>query len=90
MLTTTIVPTAGTARLAGYDVVTQPRHARSVTSVVFQEAVVDGGLTGRANLDLHARLWGVPEAVARTRTGDLVEAFGLAELIDRAVGSQRR
>ena len=87
MLTTTIVPTAGTARLAGFDVVTQPRHARSVSSVVFQEAVVDSGLTGRANLDLHARLWGVPEAVARTRTGDLVEAFGLAELIDRPVGS---
>ena len=87
MLTTTIVPTAGTARLAGYDVVTQPRHARSVSSVVFQEAVVDSGLTGRANLDLHARLWGVPEAAATTRIDDLVEAFGLAELIDRSVGS---
>ena len=87
MLTTTIVPSAGTARLAGYDVVTQPRHARSVSSVVFQEAVVDSGLTGRANLDLHARLWGVPEAAATTRIDDLVEAFGLAALIDRSVGS---
>jgi ABC-2 type transport system ATP-binding protein len=87
MLTTTIVPTAGTARVAGYDVVTQPRHARSVSSVVFQEAVVDSGLTGRANLDLHARLWGVPEAAATTRIGELVEAFGLGELIDRPVGS---
>jgi ABC-2 type transport system ATP-binding protein len=87
MLTTTIVPTAGTARLAGYDVVTQPRRARSVSSVVFQEAVVDSGLTGRANLELHASLWGVPEATAKRRTGDLVEAFGLAELIDRPVGS---
>jgi ABC-2 type transport system ATP-binding protein len=87
MLTTTIAPTAGTARVAGYDVVTQPRHARSVSSVVFQEAVVDGGLTGRANLDLHARLWGVPEAASRTRIGELVESFGLAELIERPVGS---
>jgi ABC-2 type transport system ATP-binding protein len=81
------VPTAGTARVAGYDVVTQPRDARSVSSVVFQEAVVDSGLTGRANLDLHARLWGVPETAATTRIGELVEAFGLAELIDRPVGS---
>jgi ABC-2 type transport system ATP-binding protein len=67
--------------------VTQPRWARSVSSVVFQEAVVDSGLTGRANLDLHARLWGVPEAASRTRIGELVESFGLAELIGRPVGS---
>src|SRR6187399_2832063 len=65
MLTTTIVPTAGTARLAGYDVADQARRARSVSSVVFQEDVVDGGLTGRANLELHARLWGVPDAASR-------------------------
>src|SRR5436309_13238146 len=58
MLTTTIVPTAGTARLAGHDVVRSPLLARSLSSVVFQEAVVDGGLTGRANLELHTRLWG--------------------------------
>src|SRR6266550_2383524 len=40
MLTTTILPTAGTARLAGYDVVEHPLHARAVSSVVFQEPVV--------------------------------------------------
>ena len=94
MLTTTVVPTSGSARLAGYDVVNEPRRARSVSSVVFQEAVVDGGLTGRANLDLHAQLWGVPAATAGTRIDELVEAFGLAELIDRPVesfsGGQRR
>jgi ABC-2 type transport system ATP-binding protein len=94
MLTTTIVPSAGTARVAGYDVVTQPLQARSASSVVFQQAVVDGSLTGRANLDLHARLWGVPEAASRTRIAELVDAFGLAELIDRPVerfsGGQRR
>src|ERR1700727_3497242 len=57
MLTTTIVPTSGTARLGGFDVVLEPLAARGVASVVFQEAVVDGGLSGRANLELHARLW---------------------------------
>src|SRR5215471_16371645 len=58
MLTTTIGPTGGTARLAGYDVTTEPLAARAVSSVVFQEAVVDRSLTGRRNLELHARLCG--------------------------------
>src|SRR6266576_7161598 len=59
MLTTTIVPTSGTARLAGFDVVKDPLAARRLSSVVFQEAVVDRGLTGRQNIELHARLWSV-------------------------------
>ena len=59
MLTTTIEPTSGTARLAGFDVAKQPREARRVSSVVFQEPVVDRALTGRRNLILHARLWSV-------------------------------
>src|SRR5438128_12170199 len=53
MLTTTIKPTGGSARLAGFDVAAQPLAARSVSSVVFQEPVVDRSLTGRRNLDLH-------------------------------------
>src|SRR4249920_347831 len=44
MLTTTIAPTAGAARLAGFDVTQQPLAARRISSVVFQEAVVDRGL----------------------------------------------
>src|SRR5262245_54549446 len=59
MLTTTIVPTSGTARLAGFDVATEPLAARGASSVVFQEPVVDRSLTGRRNLEIHARLWGV-------------------------------
>ena len=54
MLTTTIVPSGGRAFVAGYDVATEPLGARSVSSVVFQEAVVDRALTGRRNLELHA------------------------------------
>jgi ABC-2 type transport system ATP-binding protein len=87
MLTTTVAPSAGTARLAGYDVAAQPLLARGVSSVVFQDAVVDRGLTGRDNLELHARLWGVPPAPATRRIGELVDAVGLSELIDRTVGS---
>ena len=94
MLTTTIVPTAGSARLVGHDVARSPLLARSVSSVVFQEAVVDRGLTGRANLELHTRLWGVPAEHAKRRTNELIETLGLSELIDRPVqtysGGERR
>jgi ABC-2 type transport system ATP-binding protein len=94
MLTTTISPTAGTAQLSGHDVAKQPLLARSLSSVVFQEAVVDVTLSGRENLDLHARLWAVPRERAETRIAELVEALGLGELIDRPVasysGGQRR
>ena len=93
MLTTTIAPTSGTARLAGFDVRTHPRAARAVSSVVFQEAVVDRALTGRRNLELHARLWGVEAAVGR-RISELAETFGLVDIVGRPVesysGGQRR
>jgi ABC-2 type transport system ATP-binding protein len=87
MLTTTIAPTAGTARLAGFDVVSQPLQARRVASVVFQEPVVDRALTGRRNLLLHARLWGVEAAAATARIAELAGALGLAEHLDRPVGT---
>src|SRR5205809_564358 len=94
MLTTTISPTGGSARLAGYDVASAPLAARGVSSVVFQDTVVDRSLTGRRNLDIHARLWGVEAGAARTRVGELAELLGVAELLDRPVetysGGQRR
>jgi ABC-2 type transport system ATP-binding protein len=94
MLTTTVAPTSGSARLGGYDVATQPLLARSVSSVVFQDTVLDAPLSGRANLELHARLWGVPAIHAAGRIAELTDAVDLAELIDRPVssysGGQRR
>src|SRR5437588_243663 len=94
ILTTTVAPTGGSARLAGYDVAEQPLKARSVSSVVFQEAVVDGTLSGRENLELHARLWGVDPTSASGRIEELAELLGIAELLDRKVegysGGERR
>jgi ABC-2 type transport system ATP-binding protein len=94
MLTTTVRPTSGRVRLAGFDVSKKPLAARKVSSVVFQDAVVDRSLTGRRNLDLHARLWGVEPGKARQRIGQLVEALGLGDLVDRPVstysGGERR
>ena len=94
MLTTTVEPTAGSARVAGFDVVRDPIGARSASAVVFQEAVVDASLTGQRNLEIHARLWGVPKATSQKTIADIVESFGLGDLIGRTVetysGGQRR
>src|SRR5205807_8315116 len=94
MLTTTVRPTAGTARLMGHDVAGDPIAARGVSAVVFQEAAVDRSLTGRRNLEIHARLWGVADGVAPARIDELLGAFGLAAEADRPVesysGGQRR
>src|SRR5206468_5207279 len=87
MLTTTIAPSGGWARVAGFDVATDAIAARQVSAVVFQEATVDRGLTGRRNLDLHARLWGLGPTAAAAAIGDVAERFGLAEILDRNVGS---
>jgi ABC-2 type transport system ATP-binding protein len=94
MLTTTVEPTSGTARLVGFDVRTDPLAARRVSAVVFQEAVVDRSLTGRRNLAIHARLWGIDPATTKVRIADVTDAFGLGDLLDRPVasysGGQRR
>jgi len=94
MLTTTVEPTGGTARLAGFDVVRQPLAARGVSAVVFQDSVLDRALTGRRNLEVHARLWGMGPAVTRARIAGLAGAFGLDGLLDRPVagysGGERR
>ena len=94
MLTTTVRPTSGSARLAGFDVGRQPLAARRVSSVVFQDPVVDRSLSGRRNLDLHARLWGVEPTKARARIEELVDALGLRDLVERPVatysGGERR
>src|SRR2546428_6434523 len=87
MLTGTVAPTGGSARLAGFDVATEPLAARRISSVLFQDPVVDRPLTGRRNLEIHARLWGVPARQIPGRLEEIVEAFPLAELIDRAVGT---
>jgi ABC-2 type transport system ATP-binding protein len=87
MLTTTVAPTGGSARVGGFDVVSDPIGARRASAVVFQEAVVDRSLTGLRNLEIHARLWGVSPSAVKERIANTVESFGLSDIIDRPVGS---
>jgi len=87
MLTTTIEPTSGSARLAGHDVATAPLAARRASRVVFREPVVDRSLTGRRNLEIHGRLWAVEPHEAAARIEELAATLGLGGLIDRPAGS---
>jgi ABC-2 type transport system ATP-binding protein len=87
MLSTTVAPSAGIALVAGFDVATSPLEARQVSSVVFQEAVVDRPLSGRRNLELHARLWGVAPREIEPRIDELAHMLGLVDLLDRSAGS---
>src|SRR5215470_9820768 len=94
MLTTTVRPTSGSARVHGRDVATDAIAARADSAVVFQDPVVDRALTGRRNFEIHAKLWGVTDDDAARRIEELADAFDLVDLLDRPVatysGGQRR
>jgi ABC-2 type transport system ATP-binding protein len=94
MLNSTVTPSAGRALLGGRDVAKDPIGTRAISSVVFQDAVVDQPLTGRQNLELHLRLWGVGSAEGRARLADLTKTVGIADILGRPVssysGGQRR
>ncbi|MFP5346732.1 MAG: ATP-binding cassette domain-containing protein [Actinomycetes bacterium] len=94
ILATLLKPTAGRARVLGYDVVADAAAVRSRVSLTGQFASVDEDLTGHENLVLLGRLWGYSRGAARKRAADLLEAFGLADAADRQVkkysGGMRR
>ena len=58
ILTTLLKPTSGFARVAGFDVTRYKDSVRAAIGVVFQEPALDWRLTGRENLDFHARMYG--------------------------------
>jgi ABC-2 type transport system ATP-binding protein len=83
ILTTLSAPTAGGARVAGFDVVRQPREVRRRIGAVAQSSGVDPTATGRENLTLQGRLFRLPSADLRARTAELLHLFGLADAADR-------
>jgi len=85
VLTTLLPPTAGTARVGGYDVVKEGPKVRSLIGVALQEAALDPLLTGRDHLRLQATLQGVPKAKRRIHADELLTRVGLAEAADRKV-----
>ena len=86
MLTTLLPPTAGTARVGGYDVVKEGPKVRSVIGAALQEAALDPMLTGRDHLRLQSTLQGISRAERKPRAQELLDRVGLSEAADRKVG----
>ncbi|MFF2330317.1 MULTISPECIES: ATP-binding cassette domain-containing protein [unclassified Streptomyces] len=93
-LSTLIVPDAGHAVVAGYDVVKQPRQLRRVIGLTGQYASVDEKLSGWENLYMIGRLLDLPRKAARSRADELLERFSLTDAGRRAAmdysGGMRR
>ena len=95
ILTSLARPDAGSARVAGLDVLAQPGRVRHVIGVVAQRSGADPTATGRENLILQGRLYGLRGGAVRARADELLDHFGLTEAAGRLVktysgGMQRR
>jgi oleandomycin transport system ATP-binding protein len=83
VLSTLVQPDAGSARVAGYDVLKQPRQLRRVIGLTGQYASVDEKLSGRENLYMIGRLLDLSRKDARARADELLERFSLTEAAKR-------
>jgi ABC-2 type transport system ATP-binding protein len=86
MLTTLLLPTGGSARVGGHDVVKEARSVRRAIGVALQEAALDPLMTGRELIRLQATLQGIPTAEGRDRADALLDRVDLTEAADRRVG----
>ncbi|MGP3534467.1 ATP-binding cassette domain-containing protein [Microbacterium sp. RD1] len=87
ILTTLLHPDAGTAEVAGFDVVQHPRAVQRRIALTGQSAAVDDALTGTENLVMIGRLSGLSPREARGRAGELIEGFQLTDAASRRVGT---
>jgi ABC-2 type transport system ATP-binding protein len=85
MLTTLLPPTAGTARVAGHDVVKEGPQVRKAIGAALQEAALDPYLTGREHLRLQTAMHGISGDERRRRSQELLDRVGLSEAADRKV-----
>ena len=79
MLSTLLRPSAGSAAVAGYDVVTQRADVRRSIGLVFQESSLDEYLTAEQNLRFHALAYRIPRHTARERSAELLRLMRLWE-----------
>src|SRR3954466_4814215 len=83
ILTTLSAPTAGQARVVGFDVLSQPREVRRRIGYVAQVSGVDSTATGRENLTLQGQLFRLSGAALRRRVEELLDLFQLTAAADR-------
>jgi ABC-2 type transport system ATP-binding protein len=86
VLTTLLPPTAGSARVAGHDVVKEGAAVRDAIGAALQEAALDPNLTARDHMRLQGALHGMPKADRTKRGNELIERVGLSDAADRKVG----
>src|SRR4051794_11568537 len=86
MLTTLLPPTAGTARVAGFDVVTEGPQVRATIGAALQEAALDPLLTSREHMRLQTAMHGLGKNQRESRGSELLERVGLDYAADRKVG----
>lgn len=86
MLTTLLPPTAGSARVAGFDIVKQGAQVRATIGAALQEAALDRFLTGREHMRLQGALHGMRGTALKQRGDELLERVGLVSAADRKVG----
>jgi ABC-2 type transport system ATP-binding protein len=87
MLTTLLLPTSGTAHVAGFDVREKAEMVRLRIGVALQEAALDPKQTGRELLDLQGRLYGLSVGQRRQRIADLLILIDIGDAIDRRIGT---
>ena len=87
ILTTLLRPTAGSARVAGHDVVSEAGQVRQTIGVALQEAALDPLMTGRELIRLQATLHGLSRDEGRRRADALLERVDLVDAADRQVGT---
>lgn len=87
MLTTLLLPSSGTARVAGHDVVRDPTAVRLRIGAALQDAALDPKQTGRELLELQGRLYGLSGKVAKQRVNELVPLMDIGDAIDRFIGT---
>ncbi|CMR81273.1 daunorubicin-dim-transport ATP-binding protein ABC transporter drrA [Mycobacterium tuberculosis] len=87
ILSTLTRPDAGSAIIAGYDVVSEPAGVRRSIMVTGQQVAVDDALSGEQNLVLFGRLWGLSKSAAPKRAAELLEQFSLVHAGKRRVGT---
>jgi ABC-2 type transport system ATP-binding protein len=94
ILTTLLLPDAGRAEVAGFDVIRDPQRVRARIGVTGQSATMDELLTGRQNLETVGRLFHLPSAQARHRADELLDRFEMTGAAGRLVrtysGGMRR
>src|SRR5262245_13921682 len=86
MLTSIFAPTSGSARVAGFGIVTQAEDVRARVGVLTEGHGLYLRMRGREYLDFFGNLYDLPVADRRATAQTLAERFGLAEALDRRVG----